>query len=136
MDAVEARLLARRGLLEPLVVRGLFARALRLHRLQRPEELGAPRVEVVAERPIAHPRPLVADDGSGVADRLTRQLGGRGLGEELRRLDLLHDDLRLRLGAAARLVVAREGEEDDEAEQHGEPGGEDAEDAGRGPRPQ
>jgi hypothetical protein len=45
---------------------------------------------------------------------------------------LLDDDEGLRLGSASRLVVAREGEEDDEPGEDREPGREHAEDA-RGP---
>ena len=48
----------------------------------------------------------------------------------MRRLELLRDDLRLRLGAAPRGVVALEREEDDEPEQHGKPRREHSEDAG------
>ena len=51
--------------------------------------------------------------------------------EELRVLDLLHEDQGFLLGSGARLVVAREGEKDDEAEQHREPGREHSEDACR-----
>jgi hypothetical protein len=40
-------------------------------------------------------------------------------------------DLRLRFGAATRGVEALERQEDDEAEEHGEPGCEDPKDAGR-----
>jgi hypothetical protein len=53
------------------------------------------------------------------------------LREELRVLDLLHDDQRLLLGAASRLVVTVEREEDDEPEQNREPGREHTEDPGR-----
>ena len=97
----------------------------------RPEEPDAPRVDRVALRPGLHPVPLVDHHGPAVADQLSRELGSDSGGEELRGLDLLRDDEGLRLGAGARLVVAREGEEDDEPEQYGEPGRQDAEDAGR-----
>ncbi len=65
-----------------------------------------------------------------VADELARKTGTRSDGEELGRLELLPDDLRLRLGAASRGVEALERQEDDEPEEHGEPGREDAEDSG------
>ena len=42
VDAIPPRLLARRGLVEPLVVGGLLGRGLRLHRLQRPEHRARP----------------------------------------------------------------------------------------------
>ena len=51
-------------------------------------------------------------------------------GEELGRLELLSDDLRLRLGAAPRGVETLERQEHDEPEEHGEPGREDTEDSG------
>ena len=70
------------------------------------------------------------DHVTRVADELARKAGAHRGGEELGRLELLPDDLRLRLGAASRRVEALEGEEDDEPEQHGEPGREDAEDSG------
>ena len=68
------------------------------------------------------------DDRAGVADQLAGQLGGDRVGEQLRGLHLLGDHERLGLRSGPRLVVTREGEEDDEPEQHGEPGREDPED--------
>ena len=94
------------------------------------EQLGAPRVDLVAERAGLHPVPLRAGDGAGVADELARQLRLGRLRQELRGLELLRHDERLGLGALARLVVAREGEEHDEAEEHGEAGRQHAEHAG------
>ena len=70
------------------------------------------------------------DHRTRVADELAREAGTHRDGEELGRLELLSDDLRLRLGAASRGVEALEREEDDEPEEHGEPGREDAEDSG------
>src|SRR5215211_7179518 len=79
----------------------------------------------------AHAVPLAVDDGSPIADELPGQLAGGRPREELRVLDLLDEDQRLLLRPAPRLVVAREREEDDEPEQHREPGCQHAEDAGR-----
>ena len=67
-------------------------------------------------------------DRAPVADQLAGQLAADGGREELRGLHLLRDHERLGLGPAARLVVAREREEDDEPEQDGEAGREDPED--------
>ena len=64
-----------------------------------------------------------------VADELAGEVARRRPSQELGGLDLLPHDQRLLLGARPRLVVALEGEEDDEPEQHREPGGEHAEDA-------
>jgi hypothetical protein len=88
-------------------------------------------LDAIAESARSHLLPLVVHDGAPVADELAGQLA-RGVGrQELRRLDLLDDHEGLRLSAGPGLVVAREGEEDDEAEQDRESRGEDAEDAGR-----
>ncbi len=54
-----------------------------------------------------------------------------GDGKELSRLELLHDEESLRLGPTPGLVVAREGQEDNQSKQDGEAGGEHAEDACR-----
>ncbi len=70
------------------------------------------------------------DDRPRVADEFAQEARTHSDGEELGRLELLSDDLRLRLGAASRGVEALEGQEDDEPEEHGEPGREDAEDSG------
>ena len=85
----------------------------------------------VAKRARLHLRPFLMDDGTRVANELTRESTPDRRGHELRRLELLRNDLRLGDGAAARGVEALEREEDDEAEQHGEARREDAEDAGR-----
>ena len=91
----------------------------------------AHRLTVAALGARLHLVPLHGGDAPAVADELARQLRAEVGREELRGLDLLHEHERLRLGARARLVVAREGEEDDEAEQDGEARREDAEHAGR-----
>ena len=129
VDPVVARLLARRGLLEPLVVRGLFRVGLGFDRLERPEERDRPGVDRVACGTRLHERPFLTDDRPRVTDQLARELGRHVVGKKLRRLELLRNDDRLVLGARARDVVVREREEDDEAEQDGKAGGEHAEDA-------
>ena len=127
-----ARALSRSvALVEPLAVRGLLGRRARLDGLQRPEHGDAPRVVAVAERARLHLRPLLVHDRARVADELAREAVALGDGHELGRLELLRDDVRLVDGAAARGVEALEGEEDDEAEEHGEAGREDAEHPGR-----
>ena len=68
-------------------------------------------------------RPRVADD-------LAREASANGDREELRRLELLPDNLRLRLAAAPRGVEALERKEDDEPEKHGKPCREHTEDPG------
>ena len=78
-----------------------------------------------------HPVPLVVDHRTPVADELRGQLAPSRSREELCVLDLLNDDQGFLLGSGPRLVVAREREEDDEAEQHREPGREHSEDACR-----
>ena len=76
-------------LVEPQVEGGLLGRRLRVDRSQRPEQLGPPRIDLLAERPGLHPFPLHAGDRAGIAHELTGQLGGGRRREELRRLDLL-----------------------------------------------
>ena len=49
--------------------------------------------------PTAHPRPLLVHDVARVADELARQRARAPAGQELRRLELLRDELRLGLGA-------------------------------------
>ena len=126
----ERAVLAVRALVEPLRVRRLLGGGLRLDGLQGAERGDAPRIDRVAEGARLHLRPLLVDHRPRVADELAREGGARGGREELRRLELLRDDLRLRLGAAPRRVEALEREEHDEPEQHGEPGREHAEDPG------
>ena len=46
-------------------------------RLERAEQRGAPRVDLVAERAVLHPGPRLVDDVARVADELARQLGRR-----------------------------------------------------------
>ena len=118
-------------LLEPLVVGRLLGGRGRLDRLNAPEEGEPPRADRVARAPVLHPWPLLVDDVPAVAFELAAQSGARARRKELRRLVLLHDRERLGLGAAPRLVVAREGEEDDEPREDREPGREDAEHPGR-----
>src|SRR6478672_7026733 len=65
-----------------------------------------------------------------VADELGRQACPHDLREELDRLELLSDDLSLRLSSASRGVEALECQEDHEPEEHREPGSEDTEDSG------
>ena len=126
-----SRRLAVRALVEPLAVRGLPRRGAELRRLDRLEHLDAPRVDAVTERSIYGLRPLDVHDRAAVADQLARKASGYWRPEAFGRLDLLREHERLRLGAGARLVVAREREKDDEAEQHREAGREHAEHSGR-----
>ena len=105
---------------EPLAVRGLLGGRLRLVRLERAEQRDAPRVDLVAQRAVLHPRPRLVDDVARVADELARQLVADPGRQELGRLDLLRERERLGLRARPRRVVARECEEDDEPEQDGE----------------
>ena len=72
------------------------------------------------------------DDRPAVADELARELTVDRATEELSGLDLLDEHERFRLRPRSRLVVALEGEEDDETEQHRESGRQHAEDS-RGP---
>src|SRR5262245_3023113 len=71
------------------------------------------------------------DDVACVAPELTSESARRRWWEELRRLELLRDRDRLGVGTRQRLVVAREGEEDDEPGEDREARGEHAEHAGR-----
>ena len=80
---------------------------------------------------VLHRGPLAVDDVAGVADEFGGELRPHGLVEELGGLVLLGDELGLGGCAGAGFVVAGEGEEDDEAEDDGEAGGEDAEDSCR-----
>jgi hypothetical protein len=68
-------------------------------------------------------------DRSGVADQLPGQLRGRVGRKELGRLDLLQNQRRLGLRTRPRIVIGRERQEDDETQQHREPGGQHPEDA-------
>src|SRR4051795_11292999 len=128
---VGARLLPIGHAIQVLVVGGLLDDGPRVHALEGAEDRAAPDIEALELLPRLHPRPLLVDDRAGVADELPAELAAHGDRHELRRLVLLDDEARLRLGAGARLVVAREGEEDDEPEQHGESGCDDPEDARR-----
>ena len=130
VDPVLPAELAGRGLLEPLVVARLLDRGLERPRPERAEHGRAPRVELVVEGAVLHLVPLDVDDPAGVADELAREVVADVGREPLRGLHLLRDGQRLGLGSAPRGVVALEGEEDQEAEQHGEPGGDHPEDAG------
>ena len=125
VHAVLAGVLPVGTLVEPLVERRLLGVGLRLDGLHRLEHRHAPGVDRVAEPARLHVRPLLVDDGARVADELAGELSAHGGGHELGRLELLHRDLRLGLGAAARGVVALEGEEDDEPEHDRESGRED-----------
>ena len=104
---------------EPLVEGGLLHRRLGLELTQSLEELDAPGVDIAHGVPGLRLRPLDVDDGPAIADELAAQLCGHGRREELCGLDLTPEGKGLLLRAHARLVVAREREEDDEAGQHG-----------------
>ena len=110
----------------------LAARGLGFDRLEDSEHRGTPRVHVVTERAVFEAVPLRTGDVAGVADEGRSQLVASRRVEVLGRLHLLDDRGRLCFGPRARLVVAREGQEDDEAEQDGEPGRQHPEHA-RGP---
>ena len=69
-------------------------------------------------------------DVAAVADDLARQRLSHRAWEELGRLELLNDELRLGLGAGSRRVIALEGEEDNETDEDREARCEHAEDAG------
>jgi hypothetical protein len=99
VDAVASGRLPVEPLIEPLVVRGLLARGPGLDPLEGPEELGAPRIDLIGLRVGLCLGPLDADDGPPIADELGGQLVSGRLGEELRRLDLLRQHDRLLLGA-------------------------------------
>jgi hypothetical protein len=73
-------------------------------------------------------------DRAPVADELVPELLPYGDREELRSLELLRDQERLRFRTAAGLVIACEREEHDQSEQNREAGGQHTEDA-RGPIP-
>jgi hypothetical protein len=128
--AVLARVLAVGALVEPLRVRRLLRRGARLDRLHGPEHRNSPGVDRVPTRSGPHGGPLDVHDVARVADQLAGQRLSHDRRHELRRLELLDDDLRLRLRAAPGGVVALEGEEDDEADQDREARREHAEHAG------
>ena len=130
MDAVDPRLLAVGGLAHPPVVGGLRRRRAGVDRRDRRKHLDPPGVDLVTQGPVLEGVPLGPDHRTCVAGQLTGELG-TGAGQELRRLDLLRHDGRLGLGTRARLVIGRERQEDDEAEQHGEARGQDPEDTRR-----
>ena len=99
-------------------------------RLPTPELKGlSEQQDLVTECPRLHRGPLLVNHRSRIADELAREAGTDGDRDELCRLELLSDDLRFRLASASRRVEALEGEEDDEPQQHGEPGREHAEHA-------
>ena len=131
VDPVASCLLAVGGLVEPLAVRRLLGRRPRLDRVQGAEEREAPRVDRAARAAGLHLGPLPVDDVAAVAEELAAEARADALREELRRLELLDDGQRLSLAAGPRLVVAREGQEHDEAGEDREPGREHAEDARR-----
>ena len=81
---------------------------------------------------LLHPGPFVERDVAAVADDVAGETLFLALGQELRGLEELPRQERLGVGAALGLVVAREGEDDDQAEQDREARREHAEDA-RGP---
>ena len=128
LDALDARLLAVEGLVEPFRVGGLLRRCSRVDRLERPEEGKRPRVERCGV-PFLEQWPFHMRDRSAVADELAAELRRLAPRKELRSLELLDHVRRLLFGAAPRVVVARVGQEDDEAEQHREARREHAEDA-------
>jgi hypothetical protein len=115
VEAVAPALLAIRGLVEPLGVRGLLAGAGRVHEPQGPEERYGPRVDRVAALSILHSRPLLVHDRARVADDLPRQAIAHTIRQKLCGLELLHHGERFGFPATARLVVALKGEKDDEA---------------------
>ena len=67
---------------------------------------------------------------TGRSRRSHRQAGAHRRRQELGGLELLDDGQRLRLAARPRLIVRREGQEDDEAREDREAAGQDAEHAG------
>ena len=127
VEPIVPAVLAVRSLVEVLPIRGLLGGGLRVRRPQRLEEGGAPGVDRVAALPRHHLRPLLVHDRARVADQLARQPVAHRGWEQLRGLELLDHGDRLGLRAAARLVVGREGEEDDEAGEDREAAGEHAE---------
>ena len=130
VDAVAARLLARAREVHPVVIGRLLGRRLGCHRLDRAKQRHGPRVERLAFGPVGQGGPLLADHGPPVTDELAAEALAGGWRQELGGLELLAQRQRLGLRAAARLVVAGEGQKDDQAEEDGEPGGQHAEDAG------
>ena len=127
MEAITPARLAVRGLIEPLAVRGLLTGGLRVHELQTPEEGDRPGVDGVAALPVLHLGPLLVHHRASVADDLPAHAVAHRGRQQLRGLELLDGRERLSLPAAARLVVGREGEEDDEAGEDGEAAREHAE---------
>src|SRR3954447_9857442 len=71
-------------------------------------------------------------DRPAVADEVAVEPAAYSRRQELRRLELLDNGKRLRLSPAPRIVVAREGEEDDESSEDRETAGQYAENP-RGP---
>ena len=127
VDPGDARLFAVGGLAHPPVVGGLLDGRLRVDGRDRQEHLGTPGVDLVPQLTGSELVPLRADHVSRVADELAGELR-ICVRQELGRLDLLGHDRGFGLGARARLVVRREPQEDDEAEEDGETGGQDSED--------
>ena len=76
----------------------------------------------------SHGRPFLRDDRPAVADQFTREVWSRLGGHQLSGFEQLQRHERLGLGAAPRIVVLREREEDDEPQEEREPGRQDAED--------
>ena len=77
VDPVVACLLAVGGLVEPLVVGRLLRRGRRPHRLQRPEEHHSPGADLVAQRPVLHPRPRRTGGGASVGRGAQQQASKR-----------------------------------------------------------
>ena len=118
-------------LVEPLAVRRLLGRCLRLDALQRLEHRDAPRVDQVRGVAGAHLRPLAVRRRCGRNRRAHPTAAARAAaGRSCAVWNCWATTCRLVLGAGARGVVALEGEEDDEPEHHGEPGRDHAEHAG------
>jgi len=124
VDAVAPGLLARGGQVEPLVVGGLLGRGRRLDGLHGREHRQGPGVDGTGLGAGLQPRPFLADDRPSVADQLPAEPRAGGGRQELGGLELLDHGQRFALGPRLGLVVAGEGEEDDEPEQEREPGGE------------
>ena len=125
---VDPRLLPVGRLVHPSVVRRLLGRRAGSTPRRWSGTSRTPRVDRVAEAAARQGVPLGAGHGPCVAGQLAGELLAASSGQELGRLDLLGHDRRLVLRARPRRVVGGERQEDDEAEQHGEAGGEDAED--------
>ena len=126
-----ARRLAVEALVEPFRVGRLLGRGARVDRPQRAEQRDPPRVHRVALGAVLHPRPLHVDDRAAVTDELGREAPPARGREQMRDLVLLRHRQRLGLGPGARFVVARERQHHDQAQQHGESGRDDAEEARR-----